>query len=172
MFATGNFTGYCADNDLHTDYEKQVVLWWWIRDNVEYAGIPQNGNSVYTALFKNKTVCQGYSALATLFFNRAGVEGFSVIGETSSKHACNWVHLGEDWYAFDSTNSREGLFLMGIKAEYHKKEYKYTGGELYWGLPMTDYDYKYKKHELIGPKIKLILYQMEATDSGSILDGH
>ncbi|KAH0786583.1 DUF1542 domain-containing protein [Histomonas meleagridis] len=137
MFATGNFTGYRAYNDLHTDYEKLVVIWWWI-------------------------------TISTLFFNRAGVEGFSVIGVTTSKHAWNWVHLGEDWYAFDSTDYLEGLFLKGIQAEYHKKNYIYTGGELEWGFPMTDVDYKYRKSIYMEPFDKPILYQMEAKDSGRI----
>ncbi|KAH0791011.1 leucine-rich repeat protein [Histomonas meleagridis] len=137
MFATGNFTGYRADNDLHTDYEKLVVFWWWINDNVEYAGIPQNGNSVYTALFLHKTVCQGFSAISTLFFNH--------------------LHI-----------HKKDLFLRGILAKDHKNGYKYTGGELEWGLSITDYEYHYKRYTVSAPKDKPLLYQLEAKDSGSI----
>ncbi|KAH0791838.1 leucine-rich repeat protein [Histomonas meleagridis] len=168
MFATGNFTGYGPENDLHTDYEKLVAIWWWINDNVVYGQVPQYGNSVYSALFQHRTVCRGYSALSTLFFNRAGVEGFTVLGVTTSAHAWNWVHLGEDWYAYDSTTSLEAVFLRGINAEYHKTNYEYVDGELDWGYPITDVDYKYKMYTWHEPKDKPLLYQMEATDSGLI----
>ncbi|KAH0796957.1 leucine-rich repeat protein [Histomonas meleagridis] len=168
MFATGNFTGYGPENDLHTDYEKLVAIWWWINDNVVYGQVPQYGNSVYSALFQHRTVCRGYSALSTLFFNRAGVEGFTVLGVTTSAHAWNWVHLGEDWYAYDSTTSLEAVFLRGINAEYHRTHYTYDDGELDWGYPITDVDYKYKMYTWHEPKDKPLLYQMEATDSGLI----
>ncbi|KAH0793713.1 kyphoscoliosis peptidase [Histomonas meleagridis] len=105
MFATGNFTGIGADNDLRTDYEKLVAIWIWIRDNIEYGGVGQNGNSAYDAIVDHKVVCQGYSAISSLFFNREGIEGIAVIGITTSDHAWNWVYFGEDWYAYDNTDS-------------------------------------------------------------------
>ncbi|KAH0790188.1 transglutaminase domain-containing protein [Histomonas meleagridis] len=137
-------------------------------DNIEYGGVGQNGNSAYDAIVDHKVVCQGYSAISSLFFNRAGIEGIAVIGITKGSHAWNWVHLGEDWYAYDSTDSREGLFLKALDGSYHRKYYTYVNGELEYGFPITDVDYQYKAYPWQDPKDKPLFYQKEATDSGLI----
>ena len=85
MFATGNFTGY-GDNDLHTDYEKLVAIWWWVSDNIEYGGKILL-NSAYEAIVYHKVVCSGYAAVSSLFFNHASVEGLTIIGVTTISHA-------------------------------------------------------------------------------------
>ncbi|KAH0785944.1 leucine-rich repeat protein [Histomonas meleagridis] len=170
IFTTGNLTGYGRENDLHTDYEKSVAIWWWIKENVEYGFSKRMENSAYGGIILGKAVDHGYSAMSGILLQRAGVEVRCLMGLLAKKkrfHAWNWLHIGEEWFAYDSTSSNAGNFLMGINTTNHLSQYKYSDGE-YWDFPVSTSNYNYKFNSFSFPKNAPLLYQKEDTDSGLI----
>ncbi|KAH0795388.1 DUF5050 domain-containing protein [Histomonas meleagridis] len=121
IFTTGNLTGYGRENDLHTDYEKSVAIWWWIKENVEYGFSKRMENSAYGGIILGKAVGHGYSAMSGILLQQAGVEVRCLMGLLAKKkrfHAWNWLHIGEEWFAYDSTS----IFPKNAPLLYQKED--------------------------------------------------
>lgn len=86
-----------------TELEKEKAIVKWICDNVEY----DHTETLYTdydALFKGKTVCNGYSVLTHKMLNKAGIKNYIITGLVStSLHAWNLVNIDGSWYELDVT---------------------------------------------------------------------
>ncbi|KAH0805714.1 DUF5050 domain-containing protein [Histomonas meleagridis] len=119
IFTTGNLTGYGRENDLHTDYEKSVAIWWWIKENVEYGFSKRMENSAYGGIILGKAVGHGYSAMSGILLQQAGVEVRCLMGLLAKKkrfHAWNWLHIGEEWFAYDNENEKENYKAQIVNA--------------------------------------------------------
>ncbi|MBD5098751.1 MAG: DUF4358 domain-containing protein [Clostridiales bacterium] len=103
------------------DYEKEVAVYSWIVQNVNYdwthqdrmAVTPRESFTPYGGLVNHTAVCLGYAATFQLLMDLAGVECITVVGaahRSSSDHGWNMVRLGGNWYCVDVTwdaNMRE-----------------------------------------------------------------
>ena len=97
-----------------SDYEKEVAVYSWIVQNVNYdwthqdrmADTPRESFTPYGGLVNHKAVCLGYAATFQLLMDLAGVECITVVGaahRSSSDHGWNMVRLGGNWYCVDVT---------------------------------------------------------------------
>ncbi len=113
------------ENDLISDYDKYQKIWSWFRKNVYYG----KTHKTYDALFNGSTMCDGYSALTTMFLREAGIPAISMSGVYSKlgQHGWNWVQIGGRWYSTDTTNNRawqsETVELAGIGKDDKGKNY-------------------------------------------------
>ena len=81
--------------------EKGKKIHNWVVANVEY-DLTYMERSAYAALFKGKTVCQGYALLVYKMLDRVGIPARIVRSERMS-HAWNMVDLCGNWYHVDAT---------------------------------------------------------------------
>lgn len=87
------------------DHEKVKAVHDYIILNTEYdMSINQKNNNPYAALTLQKTLCGGYSRLAALLLNEAGVETRVISGYSRNVgHAWNLVKVDNIWYHLDIT---------------------------------------------------------------------
>ncbi len=57
-------------------------------------------HSIYGALIKGKAVCEGYSKLAKILFNKSGIESDVI---RSDEHGWNYVKINGNYYQIDTT---------------------------------------------------------------------
>ncbi|MDE6282297.1 MAG: DUF4358 domain-containing protein, partial [Oscillospiraceae bacterium] len=107
--------------DGMSDYEKEVAVYSWIVQNVNYdwthqdvmKKTPRESFTPYGGLVNHTAVCLGYAATFQLLMDLAGVECVTVVGAahmSSSDHGWNMVRLKGNWYCVDVTwdaNMRE-----------------------------------------------------------------
>ena len=139
----------------------------YLVDNVEYDQTYHSIGtySVYGALVKETSVCEGYAKAYKYLLNSAGIEceilqgtGKNSSGNTES-HAWNAVYLDNKWYLVDVTwddpiiigggtltaRSKYKYFLKGSETfkEDHREEYQFTeNGKVFSYPEISFYDYK------------------------------
>jgi len=115
--------------DGMTDFEKELVIYDWVVNNVNYDWTHQDimattireSFTPYGGLVNRQAVCLGYAATFQLLMDLAGVECITVAGaafESREDHAWNMVRLNGEWYCVDVTwdaNAREQIGLTGLE---------------------------------------------------------
>lgn len=84
-------------------------------------------------------------------------------------HLWNWVHIGPEWYACDSTSSVKTNLLLPFDEKHFKTYtyYKEPGNRyIHYDFPFATKPYNYVSW--LGTIERPSLTQLEATDSGSI----
>lgn len=108
-----------------SDYEKEVAIYSWIVQNVNYdwthqdrmKETPRESFTPYGGLVNHTAICLGYATTFQLLCDLAGVECVTVVGAahmSSSDHGWNMVRLSGEWYCVDVTwdaNMREQIGL-------------------------------------------------------------
>lgn len=83
--------------------------------------------TLYSAVKKKKTVCQGYAELFSAMCRYAGIHNRMVIGYARGDHSWNMVRLSNKWYYVDVTwndTGRTSRYLLSNKLwSTHKKKY-------------------------------------------------
>ncbi len=88
-----------------SDIDKVKKISEYIESKYEY-DYTLKSTSVYTALTRTVTVCQGYSMTAYKMFNYAGIDNRIVIGTNNgASHSWNIVKIDGKWYHLDITNN-------------------------------------------------------------------
>ena len=151
--------------------KKMVQIWKWLDLFTKYDTKYADAHTAYGALIAGSAVCDGYAISYDILLHRAGVDALCILGKVpgNRKHAWNWVRIGVEWFASDSTNTPRGKLIKAINNEYHKEYYKYDielGNRYFdFGLRISSIDYKYNQYQL---KDIPLYQQQEATDSGRI----
>lgn len=115
--------------DGMSDYEKELAIYGWVVDHVNYDWTHQNIMAVtsresftpYGGLVNRQAVCLGYAATFQLLMNLAGMECITVAGaafHSQEDHAWNMVKLNGEWYCVDATwdaSTREQIGLTGLE---------------------------------------------------------
>lgn len=110
------------------DLEKELAIYGWLVDNVDYdwrhqnimATTPRLSYEPYGGLVDRTAVCLGYATSFQLLMDMAGVECITVPGAAFSSqedHAWNMVRLNGEWYCVDVTwdaNMREQSEQAGL----------------------------------------------------------
>lgn len=105
------------------DYEKEMVIYNWVVQNVNYDWTHQNimketpreSFTPYGGLVNHTAVCLGYATTFQLLMDLAGVECITVVGAAFSSqedHGWNMAQLNGEWYCVDVTwdaNMREQI---------------------------------------------------------------
>ena len=100
--------------DGMSDYEKEVAIYEWVVDHVDYdwthqdrmKTTPRESFTPYGGLVKHTAVCLGYATTFQLLMDLAGVECITVPGAAFSSqedHGWNMVKLNGEWYCVDVT---------------------------------------------------------------------
>lgn len=97
--------------------QKVVKIHDYIAQRLVYDRSDQPIRDAYNALKYNKAVCQGYSHLAKLMFDEAGIPSTIVISEEMN-HCWNKVYLGGKWVNVDITWDDSGLQTNDFSTEY------------------------------------------------------
>ena len=117
--------------DDMTTYDKVSFVNKYLIENLEYDK-SMTSYDPYTALTTGKTVCQGYSMIASKMYDKLGIPNEIVIGNLKNEsHGWNRVNIGGRWYNIDSTNcdalgDEQCLFL---KSDAYFKYYGFTWDE-------------------------------------------
>lgn len=116
-----------------SDYEKEVAIYSWVVNNVDYDWTHQNHMKTtpresftpYGGLVYHTAVCLGYASTFQLLMDLAGVECITVPGAAFSSqedHGWNEVRLNGEWYCVDVTwdaNYREQGATKGREEEWN-----------------------------------------------------
>lgn len=100
--------------DGMSDYEKELVIYDWVVNNVDYdwthqdhrKETPRESFTPYGGLVDRTAVCLGYATTFQLLCDLAGVECITVPGaafESREDHGWNMVRLDGEWYCVDAT---------------------------------------------------------------------
>lgn len=83
----------------------------YLIDNIEYDTTVSKSNiyNIYGALVSHEAVCEGYARSFKYLMDSLGIPTTLVIGQATNSdgrtenHAWNYVQIGDDWYAVDTT---------------------------------------------------------------------
>jgi hypothetical protein len=90
--------------DCDSDYEKSLVLYQSLIQNVDYDLESENNQNILSVFLGKKTVCQGYACAAQYLLHQAGIETAIVTGSGQGQsHAWNLVRLDGEYYYMDVT---------------------------------------------------------------------
>ncbi len=100
--------------DGMSDYEKELAVYNWVVQNVDYdwthqdrmKTTPRESFTPYGGLVNHTAVCLGYATTFQLLMDLAGVECITVAGAAYSSrqdHGWNMVKLNGEWYCVDVT---------------------------------------------------------------------
>lgn len=113
-----------AFNREMTDLEKIISAHDFLTETVEYKLEDEFSYTIYSALVRNKGVCEGYSLAFKQLMDYAGIECHIVISE-SLNHSWNIVKLDGEYYHIDVTFDDPEIKYNGAKItngrETHKK---------------------------------------------------
>ena len=87
-------------SSLATDYEKEIAIAKKISEKVTYDLDAEYNQSLMSALYYGKSVCNGYAMSMSYFCNALDIDCMLV---TSYNHAWNRVKLSGEWYEADVT---------------------------------------------------------------------
>lgn len=100
------------DNEYTYSYEKILQIHDWLIENVSYDTEMQytNNTNIYGAISEGNAICEAYAETFKYLMDELEVPCIFVCGEgkdedtnKQEKHAWNYVYIGGNWYAIDTT---------------------------------------------------------------------
>ena len=105
-------------NNIDDEYERALLIYNYIKENVSYVNYDNNSYNIYGALINGKSVCEGYSEALTYMFKKAGIPALTVTGKVQVNHSWNMAEINGSWYYLDltfddstKTQNPDGLYL-------------------------------------------------------------
>ena len=166
-----------VQNRTGNTYEDIKMVHDYLVDNISYDSSlsKQNIYNIYGALVNRECVCEGYARAFKYLLDELDIPCVMVIGTATNSqgetenHAWNYVQLGGNWYAVDTTwddpvvigggtaseESRYKYFLVGreIIDQDHSPSGQFTEGGKVFSYPNVTYEsYSNKKKKIINKK--------------------
>ncbi|MGN1304916.1 MAG: transglutaminase domain-containing protein [Oscillospiraceae bacterium] len=89
--------------DEMTSYDKLKYFHDYLITHCESSANDIYANTIYGALVKGKSLCEGYAKSFSYLCNKAGIENIIVTGQTDTAHMWNMVKINGNWYHVDVT---------------------------------------------------------------------
>ena len=125
-------------NKTGNTYEDIKMVHDYLVDNINYESslAKQNIYNIYGALVNRECVCEGYARAFKYLLDELNIPCIMVIGTgTNSQgetenHAWNYVQLGGNWYAVDTTWDDPVVIGGGTASEESRYKYFLVGREI------------------------------------------
>ncbi len=101
--------GSMSHLDNKTDYEKTLLIYDWLLDNIDYVELPHNDDqTIYGALIFHKARCAGYAKTFVYLLQKVQIDAFVIAGESIVNDEIiphTWVvaYIDSKPYYFDPT---------------------------------------------------------------------